>query len=129
MNYQNKYLKYKNKYLQLRKNSQIGGSDSKVINDPKKILLFFKTIFNHINENIIFKSISGTLSKQLKEINNNNITNIKINKYDYDPENIFFQIFINDSTVKYKDVDDLLVLTVRNNDKLHKELTDSWEFI
>jgi len=136
MDYQNKYLKYKNKYLQLQKSiQQKGGNKQKKISDLNEIKTFFRTM---LNNNIIdgknkLKSISGTSSKILENIDPNNITEITINKYDYEPENPFFELFLNDSTVKYKNEDDyendLLKLLVKKNDKLYKELTDTWDFI
>ncbi len=137
MDYQNKYLKYKNKYLQLQKSiQQLGGNEQKKISDLNKIKTFFTTMLNNniIKGNIELKSISGTSSKLLSNINPNNISTITINKYDYEPENPSFQLFFNDSTVKYKNEDneyenDLLKLDVKKNDKLFKELLDAWAFI
>jgi hypothetical protein len=45
MSFNNKYLKYKNKYLNLKK--QIGGNQQKIITDKTKINTFFKALLNH----------------------------------------------------------------------------------
>ncbi len=136
MDYQNKYLKYKNKYFQLKQYIQFGGNNQKEIKDLLQIKIFFRTMLNNniISGDTILKTISGKFSKPLKEIDPNTITYIKINKYDnLSPS--FFQLFFTDPTNKYsigdEQFNDPYKLTIYQNDSnsLYKELQNAWDFI
>ncbi len=138
MDYQNKYLKYKNKYFQLKQNIQSGGNNpnQKEIKDPAQIKVFFRTMLNNnfISGDTILKTISGNLSKPLKDINPNTITYIKINKYD-NVSPSFIQLFFTDPNEKYsidnEQFNDLYKLTIYQNDSnsLYKELQNAWDFL
>ncbi len=89
---------------------------------------------NFISGDTVLKTISGESSKQLKDINPNTITNIKINKYDYESP-IYYQLFLTDPNIKYsidnEQFNDLYKLTIKQNDSnsLYKELQEAWDFL
>ena len=126
MSFNNKYLKYKNKYLNLKK--QIGGNGQKIITDETKINTFFKALLNHpniINQDLEMSNNKIKIRDILREYPN--INQVIINSYTYQKPYVY-EIYI-----KYDNTDNFLKLIVRQDDvdtgKLYTELKNSWDFL
>lgn len=103
MNYQEKYVKYKNKYLNLR--YQIGGNHYAYINydidDDGNILKKNKRVTNNTYDNLILEDFRGVFNSK----------KVCMNIYPKDFDMLFLKI--NEETCNYKD---LLIYIINNNE-------------